>query len=159
MNDAPEKIHASAFLNGGIKPRPHFHAGTNIETPCFDQTEYLRYDKHTAYMADMTAAYAGSCKQIDKYREQRETDKVRIEELEAARDFGIIEGDAVAHLKVVALQTRVEELTAALDALRGRYRLYSGWPEMSWAGDTDVALLKMADQALGDTTRHKDIFF
>jgi hypothetical protein len=76
----------------------------------------------------------------------------RIAELEAARDFGIIEGDAVAHLKVVALQTRVEELTAALDALRGRYRLYSGWPEMSWAGDTDVALLKMADQALGDTT-------
>jgi hypothetical protein len=34
----------------------------------------------------------------------------RIEELEAARDFGIIEGDAVAHLKVVALQARVEEL-------------------------------------------------
>jgi hypothetical protein len=76
----------------------------------------------------------------------------RIEELEAARDFGIIEGDIVAHLQVVALTARVEELTAALDALRGRYRLYSGWPEMSWAGDTDVALLKMADQALGDTT-------
>ena len=74
----------------------------------------------------------------------------KIEELEAARDFGIIEGDAVAHLQVVALTARVEELTAALDALRGRYRLYSGWPEMSWAGDTDVALLKMADQALGD---------
>jgi hypothetical protein len=147
MTDTPDKIWAwrsDDFDAGGWTLSDDFAASS--------KTEYLRYDKHTAYMADMTAAYTGSCKRIDKYREQHETDKARIAELEAARDFGIIEGDAVAHLKVVSLQASVEELAAALDALRGRYRLYAGWPEMSWAGDTDVALLKMADQALGDTT-------
>ena len=48
----------------------------------------------------------------------------------------------------------IENLRAALDALRGRYRLYAGWPHFKWAGHTDIDLLRMADEALGDSTPH-----
>ena len=79
MNDTPDKIWAwrsDDFGAGGWTVFDDFAASS--------KTEYLRYDKHTAYMADMTAAHAGACKRIDKYREQRETDKARVAELEAA---------------------------------------------------------------------------
>ncbi len=48
------------------------------------------------------------------------------------------------------LQNENKALREALDALRGRYRIYAGWPHFKWAGHTDIALLKMADDALGD---------
>jgi hypothetical protein len=114
MTDASEIIWAgpSEDDNGVLWDVGHW--GADFDENCI---KYIRYDKHTAYMADMRAAYYGSCDQIDEYRERRETDKARIAELEAARDFGIIEGDVVAHLTVVALQTRVEELEAALTAM------------------------------------------
>jgi hypothetical protein len=82
----------------------------------------------------------------------------KIEELGAKADHAwskVAESDTASIAQVaesISNLSRIAELTAALDALRGRYRLYSGWPEMSWVGDTDVALLKMADEALGDTT-------
>lgn len=79
MNDTPDKIWAWRSDDvdaGGWTLSDDFAASS--------KTEYLRYDKHTGYMADMRAAYYGSCDQIDEYREQRETDKTRIEELEAA---------------------------------------------------------------------------
>ena len=34
----------------------------------------------------------------------------RIAELEAARDFGIVDGDAVAHLNIVSLQAAIAKL-------------------------------------------------
>jgi hypothetical protein len=39
----------------------------------------------------------------------------QIAELETARDLGIVEGDAVAHLKVISLQARVAELEAMIN--------------------------------------------
>jgi hypothetical protein len=73
-------------------------------------------------------------------------------------------GDIVASLnytsRICALKkeqldtanARIAELEAALDALRGRYRIYAGWPEMNFAGLADLAVLKMADDALNPTT-------
>ena len=42
----------------------------------------------------------------------------------------------------------IERLRVALDTLRGRYRIYAGWPHFKWAGHTDIAVLKIADEAL-----------
>ena len=48
----------------------------------------------------------------------------------------------------------IERLRVALDTLRGRYRIHAGWPHFKWAGHTDIAVLKIADEALGDSTPH-----
>jgi|GEM_PF-4104201 len=56
-----------------------------------------------------------------------------------------------------AVSEEIESLRAALDSMRGRYRLYAGRPDFSWGvGDTDAAILKMADDALGNTTKQKE---
>jgi hypothetical protein len=47
-----------------------------------DAVRYLRYDKHTGYLADIRAAYEGSCEQIDEYRETKEADTLTIVDLE-----------------------------------------------------------------------------
>jgi hypothetical protein len=45
----------------------------------------------------------------------------RIAELQDARDLGIIQGDIVAHLTVVALTARTAELEAALNGMVDHY--------------------------------------
>lgn len=47
-----------------------------------------------------------------------------------------------------ALKAEVERLREALDDMRGRFRLYAGWPDHNWGGHTDAALLAKADAAL-----------
>jgi hypothetical protein len=81
MNDAPDNIWAgpSEDDKGVFWDVGHWDA--DFDKGC---VKYLRYDKHRAYMADMRAAYYGSCEQIDEYKEKSETDKARIGELEAA---------------------------------------------------------------------------
>jgi hypothetical protein len=79
MNDAPDKIWAWRSDDVGAGGWTVFD-----DFAATSKTEYIRYDKHRGYMADMRAAFYGSCDQIGEYREQRETDKARIEELEAA---------------------------------------------------------------------------
>jgi hypothetical protein len=51
----------------------------------------------------------------------------------------------------------IERLRAALDSMRGRYRLYAGWPDHPWGvGETDAEILKMADDVLGNTTAQEE---
>jgi hypothetical protein len=60
-----------------------------------------------------------------------------------------VDADQTEQLDIA--NARIAELEAALDALRGRYRMYTSWPEMNFAGGTDAEVLKMADDALNPT--------
>jgi hypothetical protein len=122
MTDAPAIIWVAPRID---------HKGKDWDSGDWDATretnfnpehtvQYIRYDKHVDYLADTRAAFTESCEQIDEYKEKSAISRARITELEVA-----------------------------LDSLRGRYRVYAGWPDLAWAGHTDVALLKMADKALG----------
>ncbi len=57
--DPPEKIF---FTKVGKNIIP------NSQRMSPDDVEYLRKDKHIAYLADYRAAYEGSCDQIDSYK-------------------------------------------------------------------------------------------
>jgi hypothetical protein len=59
MTDAPEKIW---FTKVGKNIIP------NSQRMSPEDVEYLRKDKHIAYLADYRAAYEGSCEQIDELR-------------------------------------------------------------------------------------------
>ena len=63
MTEAPEKIW---FTKVGKNIIP------NSQRMSPEDVEYLRKDKHTAYLADYRAAYEGSCDQIDELRAEVE---------------------------------------------------------------------------------------
>ena len=87
MTNAPENIWTwtfvsakqNEFMTGGWHDEPEPH-------PTGKETRYIRYDKHTGYLADIKAALGEACDQIAEYKEQREVDKARIAELE--RELG-----------------------------------------------------------------------
>jgi hypothetical protein len=56
MNDAPEKIWAGAWDNGGTYQKRWFHAGTNVEVPVFTRTAYTRADISQARITELEAA-------------------------------------------------------------------------------------------------------
>ena len=85
MTDLPENIWTWAFVSakqnefmtGGWHDEPEPH-------PTGKETKYIRYEKHTGYLAGIKAAFGEACDQISEYKEQREVDKARIKELEEA---------------------------------------------------------------------------
>jgi hypothetical protein len=80
MTDAPEKIW---FTKVGKNIIP------NSQRMSPEDVEYLRKDKHIAYLADYRAAYEGSCEQIDELRAEvarLRADKLREAYLEGFED-------------------------------------------------------------------------
>ena len=63
MTDAPEKIWADKEFG-----YDDWDAGTFC-TVSDGGTEYIRYDKHTGYLADIRAAYGESCERIKELEE------------------------------------------------------------------------------------------
>jgi hypothetical protein len=105
MNEAPDKIWAWRSDDVGAGGWTVFD-----DFAATSKTEYIRYDKHRAYMDDTSAAYTEACVDIDEYREQRETDKARIAELEAALtamihsfDYRLIDMDDARNLAYKAI--------------------------------------------------------
>ena len=65
MTEAPKKI--------WVDYSPHTEGWGDVSVAEeHGYTEYLRRDKHLAYLADYRAAYEGSCEQIDKQRAEIE---------------------------------------------------------------------------------------
>jgi hypothetical protein len=73
MTDAPEKIW---FTKVGKNIIP------NSQRMSPEDVEYLRKDKHIAYLADYRAAYEESCQQIDSYKAEVARLKVELERIE-----------------------------------------------------------------------------
>jgi hypothetical protein len=73
MTEAPEKIW---FTKVGKNIIP------NSQRMSPEDVEYLRKDKHIAYLADYRAAYEGSCDQIDSYKAEVARLKVELERIE-----------------------------------------------------------------------------
>jgi hypothetical protein len=90
MNDAPKKIWAWDFM---VSKQNEFMTGG-----WHNETEDIDSDKETEYTRSDIA-------------------QARIEKLQDAIDLGVIQGDVVAHLTVVSLTARTEELEAVLRGL------------------------------------------
>ena len=83
MSELPENIWTWAFMSakqnefmtGGWHDEPEPH-------PTGKETKYIRYDKHTGYLADIKAAFGEACEMIAEYKEQHDVDKATIAELE-----------------------------------------------------------------------------
>ncbi len=94
MTDAPEKI--------WVDYSPHTEGWGDVSVAEeHGYTEYLRKDKHLAYLADYRAAYEGSCEQIDGYKAKIETLQAEVARLRGER--------AMLHFTLAAVKAHMEE--------------------------------------------------